>query len=89
MPPATPGPSALDRSIINPAEAARLKKRHIWKIIVIIWGLLVTLLLISIVGFGLVNGEWICLDRRPVWGPPENPDVYTSCSGHIDELLHR
>jgi hypothetical protein len=55
----------------------------------IIWGLLVVLLLIWIVGLWLVNGEWICLNRDPVWGPPENPEVYTSCSGHIDELLRK
>jgi hypothetical protein len=30
-------------------------------------------------------GEDICLDRRPWWGPPNDPNVYTSCSGHIYE----
>ena len=55
----------------------------------IVWALLVALLLIWIVGVLLVNGEYICLDRRPVWGPPEDPEVYTSCSGHIDELLRK
>jgi hypothetical protein len=37
----------------------------------------------------LAAGEWICLDRQPVWGPPENPEAYTDCSGHIDELLRK
>jgi hypothetical protein len=27
-------------------------------------------------------GEEICLDRWPWWGPPENADVYSACSGH-------
>jgi hypothetical protein len=31
-----------------------------------------------------VNEE-ICFDRWPWWGPPEDPNVYTSCSGHIYE----
>ena len=33
----------------------------------------------------LALGEDICLDRRPWWGPPRDPNVYTSCSGHIWE----
>jgi hypothetical protein len=50
--------------------------------------IILSLVLIGIIGWlFLVNGEYLCLDRRPWWGPPENPDVYTSCSGHIDELL--
>jgi hypothetical protein len=57
--------------------------------VLIVWALLVAFLLIWIVSALLVNGEYICLDRRPVWGPPENPEVYTSCSGHIDELLRK
>jgi hypothetical protein len=24
-----------------------------------------------------------------VWGPPENPEIYTDCSGHIDELFRK
>jgi hypothetical protein len=55
----------------------------------IVWALLVAFLLIWIVSALLVNGEYICLDRQPVWGPPEDPEVYTSCSGHIDELLRK
>jgi hypothetical protein len=55
----------------------------------IVWALLVAFLLIWIVSAFLVNGEYVCLDRSPVWGPPENPEVYTSCSGHIDEVLRK
>ena len=59
----------------------------------IIWGLLLivvlALILTPVVGWFLAAGEWVCLDRKPIWGPPENPDVYTSCSGHIDELLRK
>jgi hypothetical protein len=46
-------------------------------------------MLMPVVGWFLAAGEYICLDRSPAWGPPENPDVYTSCSGHIDELLRK
>jgi hypothetical protein len=30
-------------------------------------------------------GEEICFDRSPWWGPPNDPNVYTTCSGHIYE----
>ena len=33
----------------------------------------------------LAVSEDICLDRWPWWGPPEDPNVYTSCSGHMWE----
>jgi hypothetical protein len=87
-PPATPGPSAPDRSVVDPLQPSRLpKERHTWLIVLMI---ILALLLLGIIGWlWLTNGEWICLDRSPVWGPPENPDVYTSCSGHIDELLRK
>lgn len=55
----------------------------------IIWGLLLVLMLMPVVGWFLIAGEWVCLDRSPVWGPPENPEVYTTCSGHINELLRK
>jgi hypothetical protein len=42
--------------------------------------LVLALMLMPVVGYFLAAGEWICLDRQPVWGPPENPEVYTSCS---------
>jgi nitrate reductase NapE component len=87
-PPAMSGPSARDSSVVNrlqPSEPA--KERHVGLIVVMI---IFALLLISLVGWlGLVNGEYLCLDRRPWWGPPENPEIYTSCSGHIDELLRK
>jgi hypothetical protein len=58
-------------------------------VVMIVWALLVAFLLIWIVSALLINGEYVCLDRRPVWGPPENPEIYTDCSGHIDELLRK
>ena len=88
-PPATSGPSAPDRALVNPIqppEPAKKRKSPLTALM-IIRAVLVAVLLMVIVGFGLVNGEYICLDRSPWWGPPENPDVYTSCSGHIDEML--
>ena len=49
-------------------------------------GLIFTLCLVV---FGacttLAMSEDICLDRWPWWGPPEDPNVYTSCSGHMWE----
>jgi hypothetical protein len=86
-PPATSGQSAPDLSVVNPVQSSAPGKRPT--------GLIVLMIILSLVLFGiigwlfLVNGEYLCLDRRPWWGPPENPDVYTSCSGHIDELLRK
>ena len=37
-------------------------------VVMIVWALLVAFLLIWIVSALLVNGEYICLDRRPVCG---------------------
>lgn len=75
-----------------PATSGPPKERQTWRIVMIIWGLLVALLLIVIliviVGWVLVADESVCLDRSPVWGPPtagSDPD----CSGHIDELLRK
>jgi hypothetical protein len=54
-----------------------------------IW-LPIVLVLLGVIAFGyLVNGEEICLDRRPWWGPPNDPNVYTSCSGHWYERHHK
>jgi hypothetical protein len=33
----------------------------------------------------MVTGEDICLDRKPWWGPPNDPDVYITCSGPMYE----
>ena len=86
-PSATSGPSALDLSVVNPVQSSAPEKRPTGLIVLMI---ILSLLLIGIIGWlFLVNGEYLCLDRRPWWGPPENPDVYTSCSGHIDVLLHK
>jgi len=88
-PPATSGPSAPDRFIVDPPESSRPKKRRTWQTILVIWGIVIAALLVWIVYLWLVNGELVCLDRHPVWGPPEDPEVYTSCSGHIDELFRK
>jgi hypothetical protein len=37
----------------------------------------------------LAINEEICFDRRPWWGPPNDPNVYTSCSGHFFERHHK
>ena len=68
-------------------QSSAPEKRLIGLIVLMI---ILSLVLIGIIGWlFLVNGEYLCLDRRPWWGPPEDPEVYTSCSGHIDELLHK
>jgi hypothetical protein len=57
-------------------------------VVMIVWALLVAFLLIWIVSALLINGEEICLDRSPWWGPPtagSDPD----CSGHIYERLQK
>jgi hypothetical protein len=54
-----------------------------------VW-LAVVLVLLGVIAFGyIVNGEEICLDRHPWWGPPKDPNVYTSCSGHWYERHHK
>ena len=54
-----------------------------------IW-LPIVLVLLGVIAFGyFVNGEEICLDRHPWWGPPNDPNVYTSCSGHWYERHHK
>ena len=86
-PPATSGPSAPDLSVVNSVQSSAPEKRPTGLIVLMI---ILSLVLIGIIGWlVLVNGEYLCQDRRPWWGPPENPDVYTSCSGHIDELLRK
>jgi hypothetical protein len=62
-------------------------KIHLWLLpIVITFGLILG-------GFiwimGLAADEQICFDRWPWWRPPENPDVYTTCSGHYYERHHK
>ena len=95
LPSPEPGPSAPEPSVVNPLQpSGPYKERCNWLIVpMIIWGLLLVLVLVlmlmPVVGYFLATGEWICLDRSPVWRPPENPEVYTSCSGHTDELLRK
>jgi hypothetical protein len=46
-----------------------------------------TLTLVGVITvFVLDAGEYICLDRRPWWGPPEDPN--TSCAGYIYLARH-
>lgn len=60
---------------------------RLWPFAVLISFLLV---LMSVIAFGFtVSGEEICLDRHPWWGPPNDPNVYKSCPGHIYERLHK
>jgi hypothetical protein len=47
---------------------------------------LILLAFLGVAGvFIAASGEYICFDRRPWWGPPKDPNVYTSCSGHMWE----
>jgi hypothetical protein len=86
---------APDPSAVDPLRASGpyKERRSLLFVPMIIWCLLLVLvlalMLMPVVGWFLAAGEWICLDRQPVWGPPENPDAYTDCSGHIDELLRK
>jgi hypothetical protein len=55
---------------------------------IIAWagGLLFTLACVAFITvMWLAVNEDLCLDRKPWWGPPKDPNVYTSCSGHIYE----
>jgi hypothetical protein len=94
-PPAKFVPSVPDPSVVNPLQPSASYKERRTSLIsfMIIWALLLVLVLalmvMPIVVWFLAAGEWICLDRSPVWGPPENREVYTDCSGHIDELLRK
>jgi hypothetical protein len=86
-PPATSGSSTPDRSVVNPQQppgpvqgATQLAGRthdHLGPPT----SLVLALMLMAVVGWFLAAGEWICLDRSAVWGPPENPGVYTDCPG--------
>jgi hypothetical protein len=58
-----------------------------WKWIALVEGLLlavVTAWAFAIV-LPLAMEEEICLDRWPVWGPPEDPEINNGCSGHMWE----
>jgi hypothetical protein len=55
---------------------------------IIAWagGLIFALCLVAFITLRwLAVNEDICLDRKPWWGPPNDPNVYTSCSGHMWE----
>ena len=55
----------------------------IWRWVVAFLILLAFLAFCGVLVLGL--GEEICFDRRPWWGPPNDPNVYATCSGHIYE----
>lgn len=49
-------------------------------------GLIFALFLVALFAvMTLAMSEDICLDRRPWWGPPNDPNAYTTCSGHMWE----
>ena len=55
---------------------------------IVVWagGLIFTLCLVAFFAvMMLAVDEDICLDRKPWWGPPKDPNVYTTCSGHMYE----
>jgi hypothetical protein len=79
-----------DTSVTATYGASVAPKIYVWLLlpIAITSGVVITFGLI-LGGFiwimGLAVNEEICFDRWPWWGPPEDPNVYTSCSGHIYE----
>ena len=78
-PSATSGPSALDLSVVNPVQSSAPEKRPTGLIVLMI---ILSLLLIGIIGWlFLVNGEYLCLDRRPWWGPPRTPTSIRAVPG--------
>ena len=71
----------LLRRIVPPVT----KKLRIWLTpILITFGLAIVGFIVSAY---MINGEEICLDRRPWWGPLES-GYDNSCSGHIYERMH-
>jgi hypothetical protein len=58
-----------------------------------LWPFATIALALVILGFVVVMylavDEQICFDRRPWWGPPNDPNVYTDCSGHWYERHHK
>jgi hypothetical protein len=61
------------------------KKLRIWLISIFV---ALAVPLVGVIGVAyMINGEEICLDRHPWWGPPES-GYDGSCSGHIYEWMH-
>ena len=57
-----------------------------WRWVVWATGLVLTLAIFTAFTImWLAADEDICLDRSPWWGPPNDPNVYTTCSGHMWE----
>jgi hypothetical protein len=65
--------------------ASVTKKLRIWLISIFV---ALAVPLVGVIGVAyMINGEEICLDRHPWWGPPESGND-DSCSGHIYERRH-
>ena len=65
--------------------ASVTKKLRIWLISIFV---ALAVPLVGVIGVAyMINGEEICLDRHPWWGPPES-GYDDSCSGHIYERMH-
>jgi hypothetical protein len=48
---------------------------------------LILLAFLGVAGvFIAASGEYICFDRSPWWGPPEDPT--STCAGHWYEMKH-
>ena len=57
--------------------ASVTKKLRIWLISIFV---ALAVPLVGVIGVAyMINGEEICLDRHPWWGPPTDP--YSECSG--------
>jgi hypothetical protein len=60
------------------------KKLRIWLISIFV---AIAVPLVGVIGVAyMINGEEICLDRHPWWGPPEDPT--STCAGHFYESTH-
>ena len=80
-PPATSGPSAPDPTVVNALQASAPPKKRPTGLIVLM--IILALLLIGIIGWlALVNGEYLCLDRRPGGGLPRTPSLYELFRAH-------
>jgi hypothetical protein len=64
--------------------ASVTKKLRIWLISIFV---ALAVPLVGVIGVAyMINGEEICLDRHPWWGPPEDPT--STCAGHFYESTH-
>ena len=79
---------SIDHEPVGECDQKRLpmtKKLRIWLISIFV---ALAVPLVGVIGVAyMINGEQICLDRHPWWGPPES-GYDDSCSGHIYERMH-